>query len=119
MGPGEMPPRLLRVLVDVTVRPLSNIFKTQWHLGKVLDDWKKANATAIFRKDEEEDPGNYSLLCLHSVTRKIMEPVLPEIPSRCMINKVMGSNQRVLDRHTVPGHPFLFRWLVVWIRGNQ
>ena len=94
-----MPPRLLKVLVDVTVRPFSNILKRSWHLGKVPDDWKNANISAIFRKDKEEDPGNYNLLCLHSVTRKIMEPVLPETLSRCMKNKkVMGSSQHVLGR---------------------
>lgn len=50
-------------------------------------------------KTSKEDPGNYSLFYLHSVTRKIMEPVLPETLSRCMKNKkVMASSQRVLDR---------------------
>lgn len=81
------------------ISPLSSIFKRSWHLGKVPDDWKNANFTDAFKEDKEVDPGNYSLLCFHSVTRKIMRPVLPETLARCMkYKKVMGSSQRVLDR---------------------
>lgn len=101
IGSGEMPPRLLSVLIDVTVRPLSNIFESSWHLGEVPDDWKKREMSELSSGTTKKriQGTAYSLLCLHSVSRKIMEPVLLETLSRCMKNKkVMGSSQHVLGR---------------------
>ncbi|XP_075789726.1 uncharacterized protein LOC112544972 [Pelodiscus sinensis] len=59
------------------VEPLAIIFENSWRLGEIPDDWKKANVP-IFKKGKKDNPGNYKLVSLTSVPRKIMEGILKE-----------------------------------------
>ncbi|KAK4810528.1 hypothetical protein QYF61_004491 [Mycteria americana] len=72
MGPGGMHPPVLRELADVIARPLLIIFDRSW----------KANVTPIFKKDKEEDPGNYRLVSLTSIPGKVIEQLMLETISR-------------------------------------
>ena len=44
--------------------------------GIVPDDWKKANVSAIFKKGDKENPGNYRPISLTSQVCKIFESML-------------------------------------------
>jgi len=57
MDPDGRHPLARRELASVITRPLSIIFEYSWEVGEVPKDWRKANATPIFKKEE---PGNYS-----------------------------------------------------------
>jgi len=46
---------VLNGLADVTARPLSIVFKGSWQLGEVLEFWKRASVTIIFKKGRKED----------------------------------------------------------------
>jgi len=54
-------PRVLRDLKDVIGSQFFIIFKKSWRLGKVPNDWMKANLKLIFRKSKLEDLKNYRL----------------------------------------------------------
>lgn len=52
MGTEGLPPRVLRELFRVAVRPLLIIFESLWRLGGVPDKWEKANVTSVFKKED-------------------------------------------------------------------
>jgi len=60
MGPDGMHPQVLRELADVVAKLLSSIFERSWRTGEVSEDWRKASVTPVFKKGNNEDPGNYS-----------------------------------------------------------
>ncbi|KAK4827443.1 hypothetical protein QYF61_018000 [Mycteria americana] len=58
------------------------IFERSWQLEEVPEDWRKANVTSVFKKDKKKDLGNYRLVSLTSVPRKVVERILLETMSK-------------------------------------
>ncbi|KGL80178.1 hypothetical protein N309_06321, partial [Tinamus guttatus] len=87
MGPDGIHPRVLRELANAIAKPLSIIFERSWKMVEVLEDWKKANVTPVFKKGKKEDPGNYRPVSLTSVPGKVMERLILAVVSRHMEDK--------------------------------
>ncbi|GAB0186325.1 mitochondrial enolase superfamily member 1 [Grus japonensis] len=47
-----------------------------WRIGKVLEDWRKANVTVVFKTGKKENPGNYRPVSLTSIPGKVMEQLI-------------------------------------------
>ena len=45
-------------------------------MGKVSDDWEKANVVSIPKKDKKDKPGNYKPVSLTSIPGKILEQII-------------------------------------------
>ena len=68
-----MHPHVLREMAELIAKPLSVIFEKSHRIGEVPVDWRKSNVTPVFKKDKEEEPGNYKPVSLTSVPGKVME----------------------------------------------
>ena len=58
--------------MDKLAKPLTHIFINSVDTGIIPEDWKSANVTAIHKKGTRQEPGNYRLISLTSVVRKII-----------------------------------------------
>ena len=72
-GPDQIPPRVLKELSKELAEPLTILFNKSLKNGVVPNEWKFAEVTAIFKKGNRTDPGNYRPVSLTSVCCKIME----------------------------------------------
>ncbi|KAF2346871.1 Reverse transcriptase domain [Trinorchestia longiramus] len=75
-GPDGIGPRILKEAAEVIRKPLTNIFNRSLETGIVLDDWKRANVTPIFKKGNKQIPNNYRPISLTSVINKTIERLL-------------------------------------------
>ena len=69
-GPDLLHRRVLRTLEDMRCGPLNHIFNKSAETGIILEDWKSANVTAIHKKGNGQEPGNYRQISLTSVVCK-------------------------------------------------
>ena len=65
-GPEGFHPRIIKEAKNEIAWPLQIIFDLSLRQGKLPEDWKTANITAIHKKGDRKDPENYrpvSLTC--------------------------------------------------------
>ena len=75
-GPDLLYPRVLRTLEDLLCRPLNHIFNKSAGTGIIPADRKPINVTAIHKKGNRQEPGNYRPICLTYVVCKTMERLI-------------------------------------------
>lgn len=59
-GPDDIPPKLLKPAEPL----LTSLFSFCAYLGETFTDWKKARLILVYKKDDEDDTNNYSLISL-------------------------------------------------------
>eukprot|EP00061_Rhincodon_typus_P014789 g42077.t1 len=66
-GPDELHPRDLQEIAEKIVKALVVIFQESLESGRVLEDWKMANVTPLFKKDGRQKMGDSRPASLTSV----------------------------------------------------
>ena len=75
-GPDSIHPRLLKNISKEISIPLSIIFNKSLETNKIPVEWKKARVSAIFKKGDKSQAGNYRPVSLTSVVCKVMEKIV-------------------------------------------
>ena len=75
-GPDKISPRILKEVKNEICEPLSKLFNKSLTNGKVPSEWKMANVTPIYKKEDKSQPNNYRPISLTSVVCKIMETII-------------------------------------------
>ena len=87
-------PRVMRTLEDMLCGPLNHIFNKLAETGIIPADWKSANVTAIHKKGNRQEPGNYRRISLTPVVCKTMERLIKsEIIAHLEGNNLIGDSQ--------------------------
>ena len=93
-GPELLHIRVLRTLEDMLCGPLNHIFNKSAETGIIPTDWKSANVTAIHKKGNRQEPGNYRSISLTSVGCKTMERLIKsKIIAHLGGNNLIGDSQ--------------------------
>ena len=77
-GPDGLHPAMLKRMAGVLCAPLATLFNLSLETGHLPEDWKCANVTAIHKKGNRSDAGNYRPVSLTSMPCKIMESLIQE-----------------------------------------
>lgn len=73
MGPDRFHPLFQKNVANEIALPLTLIFNKSLDTGTLPFDWKLANVTALFKKGNKGDPGNYRPVSLTCIVCKILE----------------------------------------------
>lgn len=78
IGPDKIPALILKEYsVELSV-PLAIIFNKSLEEGNIPSDWKKADVTAIFKKGDKSNPGNYRPVSLTCILCKVLESFIKD-----------------------------------------
>ena len=75
-GPDGLHPRVIKELMHVLVRPFVLIFQTSLNTSTLPHEWKVSNITAIFKKGDKRNPGNYRPVSLTSIMCRTLESII-------------------------------------------
>ena len=76
-GTDDISPRFLKELAELLIQAvLILIFSASLKQGKVLDDWKDANVSPIFKKGDKSQPANYRPVSLAYVCSNVLEHII-------------------------------------------
>ena len=93
-GPDTIPGRLTKELATEITPTLTLIFKASLHQGEILEQWKKACVTPLFKKGDRGKAANYRPVSLTSISCKIMEHIMhSSIISHLEANNILSNYQ--------------------------
>jgi len=76
MGPDGIHIRVMRELLKVIAKPLSNVYQFSQSTREILEDWRLASVTLIYKKGRKEDLRNNRTASLTSVSGQVMEQII-------------------------------------------
>ncbi len=93
-GPDGIGPKLLKELANQLAPALVMIFRKSMKEGTVLEDWREANVTPIFKKGKKSCPGDFRPVSLTSICCKLMESVVRDtLTTHLTNNNLIGPSQ--------------------------
>ena len=93
-GPDLISPRLYKEGADQLVPHLRKLFNLSLAVGEFPVAWKRSNVTAIHKKDDRANPGNYRPISLLNYDGKLMERCIHKHVSNYLIEHfVITPNQ--------------------------
>ena len=93
-GPDQIHPRVLHDINDAICKPITIIFNTSIKTKTLPSEWKKANVTAIYKKGNKSQPGNYRPVSLTAILCKVLESLIrDEIITHMKKNKLFSDKQ--------------------------
>ena len=75
-GPDGIQARVLKQCANSISPALCRLFQASIDTGYLPHDWRSANITPIYKKDNRSDPSNYRPVSLTSIPSKILEHVI-------------------------------------------
>ena len=90
-GPDEINPRILKEVADEIAQPLSILYNNLLKSHKVPSEWKSGIITAIFKKGDKKDPGNYRPISLTCILCKLLESIIRDAIVNHMIQNAFFS----------------------------
>lgn len=76
IGPDDISGWVVKECANELVEPLYEIFKFSLEIGKLPDDWKRANIVPIHKGGSREEPLNYRPVSLTSILCKMCEKII-------------------------------------------
>ena len=93
-GPDGIHPRILKELSISISKPLTILFTASMHDKTIPSDWKTATVSAIHKKGDKKQPGNYRPVSLTSIVCKILESIVRNrIMEHMQINNLFSNSQ--------------------------
>ena len=93
-GPDQMHPRVLHEINNSICTPIAIIFNTSLRNSTLPVEWKEANVSAIYKKGNKSDPGNYRPVSLTSIVCKLLESFIrDEIMKHMKTNNLFSDKQ--------------------------
>ena len=75
-GPEEIPGRLLKLAAAQIAPSLTFIFNQSLRTGDLPEDYRKANISPIYKKENRTNPGNYRPVSLTCICCKLFEHII-------------------------------------------
>ena len=94
VGPDGVHPRLLKELSNHLCEPLARLFNNSLAVGELSKEWKQGRISAIFKKGNRKNAGNYRPVSLTSIIGKCMEQCVKDhIVNHMIRNKLFSTQQ--------------------------
>ena len=93
-GPDYIHPRILKETHLEIAEPICDIFNDTLKYGHIPKEWKKSNITAIFKKGNKAEPGNYRPVSLTCILCKILESIIRDHLMEYMYSNEFFSTQQ-------------------------
>ena len=75
-GLDEIPGKLLKLAAAQIALSLTFIFNQSLSMGDLPEDWRKANVSPIYKKENLTNPGNYRPVSLTCICCKLFEHII-------------------------------------------